>query len=37
MGVQGPAQALNLRDNGFNIIIGQRENSKSWDKAIEDG
>ncbi|ABK89927.1 ketol-acid reductoisomerase [Francisella tularensis subsp. novicida] len=36
-GVQGPAQALNLRDNGFNVIIGQRENSKSWDKAIEDG
>jgi len=24
-GVQGPAQALNLKDNGFNVIIGQRE------------
>ncbi|MED7789680.1 ketol-acid reductoisomerase [Francisella sp. 19X1-34] len=36
-GVQGPAQALNLRDNGFNVIVGQRENSKSWDKAVEDG
>jgi len=36
-GVQGPGQALNLRDNGFNVIVGQRENSKSWDKAIEDG
>ena len=36
-GVQGPAQALNLKDNGFNVIIGQRKNSRSWDKAIEDG
>ena len=36
-GVQGPAQALNLRDNGFNVIIGQRSPSKSYDKAIEDG
>ncbi|HLR38245.1 MAG TPA: hypothetical protein VK084_09370, partial [Chitinophagaceae bacterium] len=36
-GVQGPGQALNLRDNGFNVIVGQRKNSKSWDKAVEDG
>ena len=36
-GVQGPAQSLNLRDNGFNVIVGQRQNSKSWDKAIADG
>lgn len=36
-GVQGPAQALNLRDNGFNVIVGQRKPSPSWDKAIEDG
>jgi ketol-acid reductoisomerase len=36
-GVQGPAQALNLRDNGFNVIIGQRKNSPSWDKAVKDG
>ena len=36
-GVQGPAQALNLRDNGFNVIIGQRKNSASWDNAIKDG
>lgn len=36
-GVQGPAQALNLRDNGFNVIIGQRKNTPSWDKAIQDG
>ncbi len=32
-GVQGPAQALNLRDNGFNVIVGQR----SKDRAIQDG
>lgn len=36
-GVQGPGQSLNLKDNGFNVIIGQRENSKSWDKAVADG
>jgi ketol-acid reductoisomerase len=36
-GVQGPGQALNLRDNGFNVIIGQRPNSHSWDKAVNDG
>jgi len=36
-GVQGPGQSLNLRDNGFNVIIGQRKNSASWDKAVADG
>ncbi len=36
-GVQGPAQALNLKDNGFNVIVGQRRNTSSWDKAIADG
>lgn len=36
-GVQGPGQALNLRDNGFKVIIGQRKNSKTWDKAVADG
>ncbi|WP_110483152.1 ketol-acid reductoisomerase [Candidatus Karelsulcia muelleri] len=36
-GVQGPGQALNLRDNGFNVIVGQRKNSKSWKKALKDG
>jgi ketol-acid reductoisomerase len=36
-GVQGPGQALNLRDNGFNVIVGQREPSKSWEKAKNDG
>ena len=36
-GVQGPGQALNQKDNGINVIIGQRKNSKSWDKAVADG
>lgn len=36
-GVQGPGQALNLRDNGFNVIVGQRKKSKTWDKAVADG
>lgn len=36
-GVQGPGQAMNLRDNGFNVIVGQRPNSASWNKALNDG
>ncbi|MBQ8838728.1 MAG: ketol-acid reductoisomerase [Bacteroidales bacterium] len=36
-GVQGPGQSLNLRDNGFNVIVGQRKGTGSWDKAVEDG
>ena len=36
-GVQGPGQSLNLRDNGFNVIVGQRKGSKTWQKAINDG
>jgi len=36
-GVQGPAQALNMRDNGINVIIGQIEGDEYWQKAIKDG
>jgi len=36
-GVQGPGQALNMKDNGLQVIVGQRENSDSWDKAVADG
>ncbi len=36
-GVQGPGQALNMKDNGINVIVGQREKSRSWDRAVEDG
>ncbi|MCF0175414.1 MAG: ketol-acid reductoisomerase [Bacteroidales bacterium] len=35
-GVQGPGQSLNLRDNGFNVIVGQRQ-GKTFEKAIADG
>ena len=33
-GVQGPGQSLNLRDNGFNVIVGQRKGGKTWEKAV---
>lgn len=36
-GVQGPAQALNLKDNGFTVIVGQRKNTPSCEKAKKDG
>jgi len=37
-GVQGPAQALNLKDNGINVIVGQApEFKEDWDRAVKDG
>ncbi len=36
-GVQGPAQALNLRDNGFHVIVGNRKGGKGWQRALADG
>lgn len=36
-GVQGPGQALNMKDNGIRVIIGQREGGDSWKKALKDG
>lgn len=36
-GVQGPGQALNLKDNGINVIVGQRKGTTSWKKARADG
>ncbi len=37
-GVQGPAQALNMKDNGFNVIIGQSPKfPRDWDRAVADG
>jgi ketol-acid reductoisomerase len=37
-GVQGPAQSLNMRDNGFNVIVGQaKEFKRDWQKALDDG
>ncbi|MDX2196935.1 MAG: ketol-acid reductoisomerase [Cytophagales bacterium] len=35
-GVQGPGQALNQKDNGINVIVGQRP-GKTYDKAVADG
>jgi len=36
-GVQGPGQALNMRDNGIRVIVGQRTGGKSWQRAVDDG
>ncbi len=37
-GVQGPAQSLNMKDNGFNVIIGQSPDFKEdWERAVKDG
>ncbi len=36
-GVQGPAQALNLLDNGIQVIVGQRKGTSSWKRALKDG
>jgi ketol-acid reductoisomerase len=37
-GVQGPAQALNMRDNGFRVIVGQSKKfPRDWDRAVRDG
>jgi ketol-acid reductoisomerase len=37
-GVQGPAQALNMRDNGVNVIVGgDPDRKRSWEKALKDG
>jgi ketol-acid reductoisomerase len=37
-GVQGPGQSLNMKDNGFNVIIGQsKEYMADWDRAVADG
>ena len=36
-GVQGPGQAMNMKDNGVKVIIGQREGGRSWQRAMADG
>ena len=36
-GVQGPGQAMNMRDNGIRVIVGQREGGQSWQLAMNDG
>jgi ketol-acid reductoisomerase len=36
-GVQGPGQAMNMRDNGIRVLVGQRKGGQSWQRAINDG
>ncbi len=36
-GVQGRGQSLNMKDNGVQVVVGQREKTRSWDLAVEDG
>lgn len=36
-GSQGRAHALNLRDSGYDIVLGLREKGPSWAKATDDG
>jgi ketol-acid reductoisomerase len=36
-GVQGPGQSLNMRDNGIRVIVGQRQGTPTWNKAVKDG
>jgi ketol-acid reductoisomerase len=36
-GVQGPAQSLNMKENGIKVIVGQNKGSRNWDKALKDG
>ena len=36
-GSQGRAHALNLKDSGFNVVVGLRSSGKSWARAEADG
>jgi len=36
-GSQGRAHALNLKDSGFNVVVGLRESGASWPLAESDG
>jgi ketol-acid reductoisomerase len=36
-GIQGRSQALNMRDQGIKVIVGQRQGSKTWELAVKDG
>ncbi len=36
-GSQGHAHAQNLKDSGYNVVVGLYEGSKSWEKAENDG
>ena len=36
-GIQGDAQANNMKDSGLNVVIGLKEGGTSWQKAKDDG
>ena len=36
-GIQGNAQANNMKDSGLNVIVGLKEGGNSWKKAASDG
>jgi ketol-acid reductoisomerase len=36
-GVQGPAQSLNMRDNGIHVIVGQRKEERVFWKRQQNG
>jgi len=36
-GSQGRAHALNLKDSGFNVVVGVRKGGNSWKQAKRDG
>ena len=36
-GIQGDAQANNMKDSGLNVVIGLKEDGTSWQKAKDDG
>jgi ketol-acid reductoisomerase len=35
-GIQGRAQAMNLRDSGLRVVVGLRKGGKSWDLAVSE-
>src|SRR5262245_21265255 len=36
-GIQGQAQASNMRDSGLKVTVGLRKDGKSWARAVKEG
>ena len=36
-GIQGAAQASNMKDSGLSVTVGLRPDGKTWDKAVSEG
>jgi ketol-acid reductoisomerase len=36
-GIQGAAQASNIKDSGLSVSVGLRPNGKTWEKAVSEG